>query len=102
MTAKSMTVNEKERKKEACLFLRKKSYECIGGYQSRGTSSRGGAQGKFRSQDSQDEEKAEKIYSASDGQTNDVKRGKKPAKYETEYRSELAGSTTKKFSQLSV
>lgn len=100
MTAKSMTVNEKERKK--LVFFEKKSYECIGGYQSRGAFSRGGAQGKFRSQDSQDEEKAEKIYSASDGQTNDVKRGKKPAENETEYRSELAGSTIKKFSQLSV
>lgn len=89
-------------RKKACLF-KKKCYTCIGGYQSHGASSRDDAQGKIRGKYSQDEKRTKKTYSASDGETNNVERGKMSAKYETEYRAELAGNTTqKKFSQLSV
>lgn len=64
MTTLSMIVKKKERS----LYFLKKSDKCIGGYQSHGASSRGDAQAKFRGKYSQDEERANNIYSASDGQ----------------------------------
>lgn len=94
-----MVVNEKE----SSLPFKKKNATHAQEVIKVGAFSRDDAQGKIRGKYSQNEKRAKKIYRASDGQTNDVEKAKKSAKYETEYRAELAGNTIqKKFSQLSV